>query len=84
MRRVQLTVRVLVRSSELPLPGALVLVSAEGGRTDEHGECRFSVRPGDLLYVSASASGFDPLGASGVLANDEQWTFYLTPAGGSE
>ncbi len=74
----------LVRATETPLAGALVHVFTDAGRTDESGLCHFSVRPGDLANVDVSAEGFDPLGASGVLASNERWTFYLAPLAAAE
>ena len=79
-----MTIRVLVRATGAPLAGALVHVFDDAGRTDEQGVCHFSVRPGDLANVDVSAKGFDPLGASGVLASDERWTFYLAPLAAAE
>jgi hypothetical protein len=68
---------VLTRSTQVPLAGALVHASADIGHTNESGLCHFSVRPGDVVNVDVSAEGFEGFGASGVVANDEQWTFYL-------
>lgn len=82
--RVQLTVRVLVRATAEPLAGALVQVSAHTGHTDASGLCRFSVPSGDLVNVDVSANGFGPFGASGVLASDERWTFYLAPVAATD
>jgi hypothetical protein len=75
---------VLERATEAPLAGALIHVFDDAGRTDERGLCHFSVRPGDLANVNVSAEGFDPLGASGVPASDERWTFYLAPLAAAE
>jgi hypothetical protein len=76
---VRLTVRVLTRSSEAPLSAAVVTVDGATSRVDSAGTCEFNVRPGATANVDVSAIGFSPLGASGVLMNDERWTFYLEP-----
>ena len=74
---VTLTVRVLRRSVETPLEGAVVHVASEAVRADASGICQFSLLPGQLASVEVSAAGFLPLSASGVLHNDERWTFWL-------
>lgn len=81
---VRLTVRVLTRTQEAPLPGAVVTVDGTTSKVDAAGTCEFNVRPGAMANVDVSAVGFAPLGASGILQNDERWTFYLEPIGGSQ
>jgi hypothetical protein len=76
---VRLTVRVLIRAQDAPVAGAVVTVDGETAKVDAAGTCEFDVRPGAMANVDVSASGFAPLGASGVLLNDERWTFYLEP-----
>ncbi len=77
---VTLTVRVLRRSAETPLEGALVHVDKEIGRADALGLCRFSVPSGELMSVNVSATGFMPISAAGVLQSGERWTFWLENA----
>src|SRR5689334_5162892 len=55
---VTLTVRVLTRTSELPIEDAMIDVTDTTGRTDETGICTFSVKPGVTADVNVSASGF--------------------------
>ena len=76
---VRLTVRVLIRAQDAPVSGAVVTVDGETSKVDAAGTCEFSVRPGATANVDVAASGFLPLGASGILLNDERWTFYLEP-----
>jgi hypothetical protein len=76
---VRLTVRVLIRAQDAPVAGALVTVDGETAKVDAAGTCEFDVRPGAMANVDVTASGFAPLGASGILMNDERWTFYLEP-----
>lgn len=72
-----LTVRVLARASELPIAGAAVHTLNVHGVTDAQGLCTLPVSTGQELDVNVSADGYQPMGASGVLGNDERWTFYL-------
>jgi len=70
-------VRVLTRTSEAPIEGAVVTALDRSGRTDATGTCVFSMPSGQMVDVDVSASGYLPMGASAVVANDEHWTFYL-------
>lgn len=78
---VVLTVRVLRRSVETPLPGATVMLGVHAAQVNAEGVCQFSLDAGATAEVEVTAPGFQPLGAIGVLNNDQRWTFYLEPAG---
>jgi hypothetical protein len=75
-----LTVRVLARQSELPIPGAHILTGSAQGSTDASGLCLLSIPTGAEVDVEVSADGYQPMGATGTLGNDERWTFYLPAA----
>ena len=81
---VALTVRVQTRTTELPIPGALVRHDGNRYYADESGQAIISVTPGRETTIEVSASGFEPMSASAVLANDERWTFYLAPEANPE
>ncbi len=72
-----LTVRVLSRDSEQPIAGAAVQSATTSATTDALGVCTLSVVVGEELEVNVSASGYEPMGASGLLGPNERWTFYL-------
>src|SRR5689334_5973284 len=74
---VTLTVRVLQRTTELPIAGARVTTSSGTGSTDASGLFVMAVAPGRSTDVDVSAPGYESMGASGVLADNERWTFYL-------
>ncbi len=80
---VTLTVRVVARAVETPLPGAVVRTDDGTVQADANGTCQLAVRSGATANVDVSAAGYVPLGASGVLASDERWTFYLEPVTGT-
>lgn len=81
---ITLTVRVLQRTTELPIAGARVRTSTGDGSTDAAGLFVLSVAPGFSTDVDVSAPGYEPMGASGVLADSERWTFYLASASASD
>src|SRR5262245_43850485 len=64
--QVTLTVRVLTRTSEVPIEGAVVTAVGRYGRTDAAGICLFSMPNGQMVDVDVSASGYLPMGASAV------------------
>ncbi len=76
---VTLTVRVLTRSTEAPIAGALVSYNGQGSYTDRSGELLVTVVRGQETTVQVSAAGYAPMTASAVLGGDELWTFYLLP-----
>jgi hypothetical protein len=82
--RVTLTVRVLARSTEVPLPGAVVQLGGQADRADAGGVCEFTLTPGTMADVDVSAAGYKPMGASAVLQSNERWTFYLEPAASAQ
>lgn len=75
-----LTVRVLARTSELPIAGAYIETPTTTGSTDAEGTCTLTVPAGQPVDVNVSAEGYEPMGASGVLGSSERWTFYLPPS----
>lgn len=72
-----LTIRVLARSSELPIEGALVRHDMESWLTNASGELAIPVPLGQEIAIDVTAAGYQPMGASAVLGSDERWTFYL-------
>jgi hypothetical protein len=81
---------VLTRTTEQAIAGATVRSarsmgttrSAESsGTTDALGTCVLAFEVGEEVDVSVSASGYETMGASGVLGSNERWTFYLRPIG---
>lgn len=47
--------------------------------TGASGELAITVPLGTEVTVDVAADGYEPMGASAVLGNDERWTFYLAP-----
>ena len=78
---ITLTVRVLQRTTELPIPGARVETSLGTGSTDASGLFVLVAVAGRTTDVDVSAPGYESMGASGVLADSERWTFYLASSG---
>jgi hypothetical protein len=75
---VSLTVRVLTRGSEQPLPDATVLQNNQIiGQTDRDGLARAQVPVGVEIDIDVRAAGFIGIGASGTVRTEERWTFYL-------
>jgi hypothetical protein len=75
-----LTVRVLARTTEEAIAGAIVRSAHSTGTTDVLGICILSVTVGEEVDVDVSATGYETMGASGVLGTNERWTFYLRPS----
>jgi len=75
-----LTVRVLTRSSEVPIEGASVRHEADSWITGPSGELTIRVTAGTETAVGVAAAGYQSMSASAVLSGDERWTFYLAPA----
>lgn len=73
----QLTVRVLNRDSEVPIPGAVVHAAETHILTDASGTAIVPVVAGTELEVNVSAAGYQSMVAGGVLGPRERWTFYL-------
>jgi hypothetical protein len=74
---VMLTVRVLERTSEVPISGAVVSYKGAESFTDAAGEAILPVKAGEETTIAVSARAYEPMGASAVLSNSERWTFYL-------
>jgi hypothetical protein len=75
---VALTVRVLVRGSEEPVPHATVFRNNSAvGQTDIGGLLRAEVPLGVEFSIHVSAPGFIGWGASATVTSQERWTFYL-------
>jgi hypothetical protein len=75
---VALTVRVLVRGSEEPVPKATVFRNnATVGQTDSGGVLRAEVPLGVEFSIHVTAAGFIGWGASATVSSQERWTFYL-------
>jgi hypothetical protein len=74
---VMLTVRVLERTSETPIPGALVSYNGHDTLTDAAGQAIVPVKAGEETAIAVSAQAYESMGASGILSNSERWTFYL-------
>jgi hypothetical protein len=75
---VALTVRVLVRGSEEPVPDATVFRNnAAVGQTDSGGVLRAEVPLGVEFSIHVTAAGFIGWGASATVSSQERWTFYL-------
>jgi hypothetical protein len=74
---VVLTVRVQTRTTEAPIEGARVRTSRAEAYTDGTGQARLAVPPGVETTVAVSAGGYEAMTASGVLLDNERWTFYL-------
>lgn len=74
-----LTIRVLERGTEEPIASALVVGSDDRATTDASGSCTLHVVQGTEYEVNVSAPGYQPMGASAILTNNERWTFYLAP-----
>jgi hypothetical protein len=72
-----LTVRVLARESEQPIVGAAVHSSTTTVTTDSVGVCIVPFVLGEELDLDVSATGYESMGASGMLGSNERWTFYL-------
>lgn len=72
-----LTVRVLERTSEVPIPGAVVSYDGRETVTDATGQAIVPVKAGEETDIAVSAQAFESMGASAVLNNSERWTFYL-------
>jgi hypothetical protein len=75
----KLTVAVQIRTAARPIQDAAVRHDGQISYTDASGEATLLVPRGQETIVDVSAAGYESLGASGVLANDERWTFYLAP-----
>jgi hypothetical protein len=71
------TVRVLTRSQPQPIHGALVRYGSSGSYTDQGGESTVAVAAGEDATIIVSAAGYQSMSASGLVGNDERWTFYL-------
>jgi hypothetical protein len=76
---VTLTVSVQIRTAARPIPDAVVRHDGHIAYTNASGEATLLVPRGQETTVDVSAAGYESLGASGVVANDERWTFYLAP-----
>lgn len=75
---VTLTVRVKARATEIPIRGALVRYNANApSYTDVSGQSVLKVVPALETTIDVSAPGYETMAASGVLAGDERWTFFL-------
>jgi hypothetical protein len=73
-----LTVRVLVRGSEDPVPAATVFRNnAAVGQTDGSGILHAQVPLGVEFSIDVAAPGFVGCGASATVTTQERWTFYL-------
>jgi hypothetical protein len=72
-----LTIRVLARTTEIPIKGALVQYGAESWLTDASGQLAITVPVGVEIAIDVAAAGYEPMGAAAVLGSDERWTFYL-------
>lgn len=73
-----LTVIVLTRGAETPVPGAAVTMDdAPVGQTGSDGSIRTTVVIGTEFHIVVSAAGFIGNGAWGSVASEERWTFYL-------
>jgi hypothetical protein len=79
-RTVTLTVRVLTRTTAVPIEGALVRHNATGGfYTDAAGQLPVQVAPGDDTTIEVASPGYETMSASGIVSGNERWTFYLAP-----
>ncbi|MQA28724.1 MAG: hypothetical protein GEU82_02635 [Luteitalea sp.] len=74
---VMLTVRVLERSSEAPIPGAAVSYHGRDTLTDAAGQAVVPVKAGEETAIAVSARTYESMEASAVVSNSERWTFYL-------
>jgi hypothetical protein len=75
---IALTVRVLTRGSEEPVPHATVFRNdAAVGQTDTGGFLRAEVPLGVEFSIHVTAPGFIGWGASATVTSQERWTFYL-------
>jgi hypothetical protein len=73
-----LTVRVVVRGSEEPVPLATVFRNnAAVGQTDSDGVLQAEVPFGVEFSIDVTAAGFVGSGASATVTSRERWTFYL-------
>jgi hypothetical protein len=73
-----LTVRVLVRGSEEPVPFATVFRdNAAVGQTNTDGILQAQVPRGIEFSIDVTAPGFVGCGASASVTTLERWTFYL-------
>lgn len=72
-----LTIRVLARTTELPINGAVVQYGAESWLTNASGELAITVPVGVEIAIDVTAAGYEPMGAAAVLGSNERWTFYL-------
>jgi hypothetical protein len=73
-----LTVRVLVRGSEEPVPFATVFQNnAAVGQTNPDGILQAHVPIGVEFSIDVTAPGFFGCGASATVTTQERWTFYL-------
>jgi hypothetical protein len=76
-----LTVRVLVRGSEEPVPFATVFRNnAAVGQTNTDGILQAQVPLGIEFSIDVTAPGFVGCGASASVTTLERWTFYLERA----
>lgn len=76
-----LTVLVLTRGSETPVPGAAVARDDQSvGETGSDGAIRTVVPVGKEFHITVAASGFLGNGAWGTVEGEERWTFYLERA----
>jgi hypothetical protein len=73
------TVHVFTRGTRVPIQGAFVQCNSAAAYTSPSGESTFSIPVGGDARITVSAPGHQPLGASGVIATNEDWTFYLLP-----
>jgi hypothetical protein len=74
-----LTVRVNERTTEVPIDRASVQHGANTFYTNVFGESAIPVAIDRETTVTVSAPGYVEMSATGLLANDERWTFYLAP-----
>ena len=75
---IALTVRVLARGSEEPVPHATVFRNnAAVGQTDTGGFLRAEVPLGVEFSIDVIAPGYIGWGASATVTSQERWTFYL-------
>lgn len=75
---IALTVVVLTRGSESPVPGAAVRKDGQViGKTSLDGSLQTTVPMGTEFHIVVDAPGFFGDGAWGSVASAERWTFYL-------
>lgn len=73
-----LTVRVLARTSEIPLPETTVRHDGQfAGWTDAQGILLLTITPDQETTIRVDHVGYDPMEASASPGLEERWTFYL-------